>query len=129
MDNHKQHRSELLLGLQQSKSSEQQEKEGFRIRFEALVAQQISRPNFSFTTVLEDFSMSRSTFQRTVKEHYGCSPLAYLKEKRLQLAKELLKQKRGSVSEISYAVGFNSISYFNRAFKARFGKNPSALID
>ncbi len=128
VDNYKQYRTKLLLDLQQFGTSYRTEEEVFRTQFEALVMQQISKPNFSFTSVLEEFSMSRSTFQRTVKEYYGCSPLAYLKEQRLILACKLLKRRKGTVREVSYAVGFNSISYFNRAFKAQFGQNPSSLI-
>ena len=89
--------------------------------------QQIPQPEFSFTDVLGHFAMSRSTFQRAVQKQYGCSPQAYLKKQRLLLAKTLLNQKKGSISEVAYAVGFNSISYFNRAFKAQFGQNPSDL--
>ena len=72
--------------------------------------------------------MSRSSFQRAVKEHYHCSPLAYLKEKRIMLAKDLLKQKKGTIAEVAYAVGFNSVSYFNRAFKEQFGSTPGDLL-
>ena len=102
-------------------------KASFQEQFEALVAQQISQADFSFTAVLDDFSMSRSTFQRAVKKHYACSPQAYLKKQRLLRAQQLLKQHKGSISELAYSVGFNSISYFNRAFKAHFGQTPSDL--
>lgn len=102
-------------------------KSDFEMQFESLVEQKLADPDFSFSEVLSDFAMSRSTFQRSVKEHYNCSPLAYLKEKRLLLAKELLLQKEGSIADVGYAVGFNSISYFNRAFKEQFGKNPTEV--
>ncbi len=120
-----------ILADAQSKESKTIEsatsKSDFELQFESLVEQKLADPEFSFSEVLSDFAMSRSTFQRAVKEHYNCSPLAYLKEQRLLLAKELLDQKEGSIADVGYAVGFNSISYFNRAFKEQFGKNPTEI--
>jgi AraC-like DNA-binding protein len=62
-----------------------------------------------------------------VKETYQCSPQAYIKQIRLTKANDLLQQRQGSISEVAYAVGFNSVSYFNRAYKEQFDKTPSAL--
>jgi AraC-like DNA-binding protein len=35
------------------------------------------------------------------------------------------QHERRKVSEIAYACGFNEISYFNQAFRRRFGATPS----
>ncbi len=117
----------LQKGLVRPKPLSRIEKDSFQEQFEDLVRQQISQSKFSFTKVLTEFAMSRSTFQRTVQKHYACSPQAYLKQQRLLLAKELLEQRKMSVSQVARTVGFNSTSYFNRAFKAQFGKNPSSV--
>jgi AraC-like DNA-binding protein len=45
---------------------------------------------------------------------------------RLDRGAELLREEAGTVSEIAYAVGFNSLSYFSRRFKKHFGTSPSA---
>jgi AraC-like DNA-binding protein len=37
----------------------------------------------------------------------------------------MLETKRGTVSEISYQVGFSSPAYFSRCFKEEFGYTPS----
>jgi AraC-like DNA-binding protein len=36
-----------------------------------------------------------------------------------------LEQQGGNVTEIAFAVGFGSLSYFTRSFKDLFGKSPS----
>jgi len=38
----------------------------------------------------------------------------------------LLKDKNNRISDIAYDVGYESLSTFNRTFKAQYGKSPSA---
>jgi len=44
---------------------------------------------------------------------------------RMQVAASLLQQSTHSISEIAYATGFESISYFSKVFKAEFKQSPS----
>jgi transcriptional regulator GlxA family with amidase domain len=54
----------------------------------------------------------------------GEPPLAYLAAWRLQLAARLLTQGAKPISQIAFAVGYESQAAFNRAFKRRFGLAP-----
>ena len=72
--------------------------------------------------------MSPATFNRTVKRKTGKSPARYLKEYRLNRAKELLINNAGNVSEIAYQTGFSSLSYFSTEFKKAFSFSPSEEI-
>jgi len=49
----------------------------------------------------------------------------YVRNYRLEKAAELLKNKAGTVSEIAYQVGFESLPYFSKVFLDKFGKTPS----
>ncbi len=49
----------------------------------------------------------------------------YLNRVRIQHACQLLEDSRQNISEISYAVGYNDISYFSRVFKKITSKTPS----
>lgn len=68
--------------------------------------------------------MSKGAFCRYFKKHTRKTYLEFLKEVRLQHAAQLLKQGNYSVTEVAFASGFNHLSYFNRLFKAYFGKTP-----
>ena len=68
--------------------------------------------------------MSPSAFSRFFKQHTGRTLMDYLIDIRLGNAARLLVDTSQGISEISYACGFNNLSNFNRAFKARRGYTP-----
>ncbi len=128
LNNRKKLRSKMLLDFEKVETQDDLDKTDFQRQFETLVYQKIPEPDFSFTDVLTDFGMSRSSFQRAVNKEYNCSPIVYLKKQRLTLAKALLKKNEGTIAEVAYACGFNSVSYFNRAFKQQFKATPTSIL-
>jgi AraC-like DNA-binding protein len=56
----------------------------------------------------------------------GSSFQAYLKQRRLQFARALLRSTDLSVTDVAYAAGFHDLSYFGRAYRSRYGMAPSA---
>ncbi|MBM7567282.1 helix-turn-helix transcriptional regulator [Paenibacillus sacheonensis] len=62
---------------------------------------------------------------RLFKQQTGKTPFAYLNELRLNAAAEYLLHSEMSVQQVSQACGFQSIHYFSRSFKQRFGSAPS----
>ena len=57
----------------------------------------------------------------------GTSFSSFVLEQRLMLASKLLRdpsQRWRKISDIATASGFSDISYFNRAFRSRFGATP-----
>ena len=50
----------------------------------------------------------------------------FVNQYRIERAKNLLMQNH-NVSETCYAIGFESISYFNKLFKEITGENPSGF--
>jgi AraC-like DNA-binding protein len=70
-------------------------------------------------------AFSHSHFIRLFKEMYDVVPRVYLSNLRLDHAR-LLLDEGSTVTDACYAVGFQSITTFSRAFKRRVGSSPSA---
>ena len=99
----------------------------WRQRLEQHVAAQLHDPAFGVEALADRMHTERSHLFRRCKELVGMSPSDYLREARLAHAHRLLEAAAGNISEIAYASGFDSLSSFTRAFKARFGTPPSQV--
>lgn len=77
----------------------------------------------------EQVALSTSAFSSLFREVTGRSPYQFLKEFRLDRARELLVDGRLSVTEVSRKVGYASVSHFIKEFRHRFGTTPRAYAD
>ena len=57
--------------------------------------------------------LSRNIFFKWFKEQFGITPLQYINRERLKLAKQLLADKKNSISQVSAQCGFNDTNYFD----------------
>ncbi|MFT5820737.1 MAG: signal transduction histidine kinase/ligand-binding sensor domain-containing protein [Crocinitomix sp.] len=73
----------------------------------------------------EQMALSRSQFARKVKAITGINITQFIREKRLEKAKELLIEGRLNVSEIAFETGFTDPAYFSRIFAKEVGVPPS----
>ncbi len=76
------------------------------------------------SSISESAHFSRYHFLRLFKKTYNKTPHQYLTTKRLDKAKDLLRNSPLSVLEICFAVGFESCASFNSLFKKKVGKTP-----
>jgi AraC family transcriptional regulator len=72
--------------------------------------------------------LTRWHFGRLFRAQVGRSPYRYLTDVRLDRAAELLARGRRGVTEAALEVGFRDLGRFARAFRARHGLAPSALV-
>ena len=71
--------------------------------------------------------MSSAHFSRQFRATFGETPHRYLQRRRLERACALLRNTSLSVTDISYAVGFESLGTFSRTFTRVIGRSPTAF--
>ena len=72
-------------------------------------------------------AMSRSAFATRFALGFGRSPIAFLREVRLRRAARMLEESDLSVADVAKAVGYESRTYFSRAFRAAYGADPQSF--
>lgn len=73
--------------------------------------------------------MSRSAFAASFKSQVGSAPLEYLIQWRMSLARDALRHDTRSISELAFAMGYESESAFSTAFRRVVGSSPKQFRD
>ena len=69
--------------------------------------------------------MSKTTFNRRFKNEIGITPIEYLIEVRIKIAKIMLKRKENTIIDIAMRCGFGSSSHFSTCFQKHVGIAPT----
>ena len=96
-------------------------------RIKKIVEEHLSDEQFGVSELAGELNMSRSNLLRKVRKQSGLSVSQLIRQIRLEHAMELLKNSSMSVSEISYKVGFGSVSYFVKCFGDHYGYPPGEV--
>lgn len=70
-------------------------------------------------------TLSKFHFQRLFTATYGVSPAAYVSQRRVERAQDLLRTANLTVTEVCHAVGFTSLGSFSSRFRELVGETPS----
>jgi AraC-like DNA-binding protein len=70
--------------------------------------------------------LSRYHFIRLFRDMFGCTPGRYLRERRLTRARQLLASSDLPVTDVCFAVGFESLGSFCTLFRRSEGETPIA---
>jgi AraC-like DNA-binding protein len=85
-----------------------------------------SNEELSLKRVARAVNISRNYLSEKFKEVTGVNFVEYVARVRFEKACDLLENPDRRISEIAFAVGFQSLSQFNRIFKKLSGKSPTA---
>jgi len=96
----------------------------FLKKLRLLLDQNIDQPKLQVDFLAEHLCMSPSTLQRKVKKITGKPTVQVVKEYKLRRAQEMVISGYGTLSEIAFKSGFNSLAYFSSCYKDFFGKSP-----
>jgi AraC-like DNA-binding protein len=92
-------------------------------RMRAKILANISTPPI-FEDLAREVGMSRSKLNRLFKQIFGQSIFNYYQSFRMKEAARLLKERRLTVSEVGYTVGFSNLGHFTRVFEEHIGMKP-----
>jgi len=79
----------------------------------------------SLTEVARNIGINATHLSEKFKKITGVKFVNYVSRNRFERACDLLDNVDLHISEIAFAVGFQSLSQFNRVFKRLSGKSPS----
>jgi AraC-like DNA-binding protein len=89
--------------------------------------------HYMFNMTLDRFGYltgrSVATFRRDFKKAFNTTPQKWLTEKRLELAHYEIAEKQRKPIDVYVEAGFENLSHFSYAFKARFGYPPVMLLN
>jgi AraC family transcriptional regulator len=81
----------------------------------------------SIAELAQECGLSRSHFIRAFKASTGRPPYRWLAEQRLRMARELLRDSKLSIADVTQRLGFVNQSHFTRAFAKAYGVTPGAV--
>mgnify|MGYP001023861616 FL=1 len=96
----------------------------FVTQLRKIIQENLGNSEFNVERIGDEIGLSRVQLYRKVKALTGHSPVEMLRKARLMRARHLLRTTEKSVSEVAYAVGFSTPSYFSKCYKDEFGESP-----
>lgn len=99
--------------------------EKFLKKLNDIIDSHINDVNLDVDMIADLMNLSRPTLYRKINGLSNVTPNELIKISRLKKATELILQGDMRIYEIAEAVGFNSQSYFSRAFSKQFNMSPS----
>lgn len=92
----------------------------------SVIENNLDNAEFGVDDLAHEIGMSRPVMYRKIKALTGMSIVEFVRHIKLHKADRLLRSGKYNVSEVMYMIGFNSMSYFSKAFKKEFGYLPKS---
>ena len=92
------------------------------------IEQHLAESDYDIEQLSTEMNMSKSTLYRKIKTMTGMSALDLIRNVKMKRACMMLLSRQQNISEVAYALGFNSPKYFTKCFKEEFGVTPSEYL-
>lgn len=102
--------------------------EDFMKKIVNIIEENMNSPELDAKFVATQLAMSHSVMYKKIKAITNMSFVEFIRDYKLKTAKMLIVEKKFSVSDASYHVGYSDRKYFSKLFKTHFGCAPSEFI-
>jgi signal transduction histidine kinase/ligand-binding sensor domain-containing protein/DNA-binding response OmpR family regulator len=93
-----------------------------------VVEAKMEDPDFNIDAVAGTMAFSRTNFYKKFKSLTTLTPMEFVRDMRLQRAKQYLDAGGHNISEVAYLTGFSNPKYFSTLFKEKYHVSPSDYI-
>lgn len=90
----------------------------------SIVRENYDDTSFNVDLLSQKMGMSRSSFYNKIKAISGQAPADFIRQYRMERAKEFLKLKQYTIAEVAYKTGFSDVKYFRDMFSKKYNKSP-----
>ncbi len=118
---------EILISVQNEITNKLEEEKKSPKHVIQIVKQYIHehyQKDLSLNLLSEQVYLSPGYLSEIFIQETGCGINKYIKNLRMELAKDLLHRTNMKVNDICHTVGYQNLSYFVRSFREHFGASP-----
>ncbi|WMN10905.1 ATP-binding protein [Marivirga salinae] len=99
--------------------------QSFKIKLDNFILKNLKNAKLSNEFLSKKLNLSERNLFRKVRAVTGQTPASYIREIRIQKARELMdNEPQMNISEIAQECGMDNLAHFSQSFKKRFGKTP-----
>jgi signal transduction histidine kinase/ligand-binding sensor domain-containing protein/DNA-binding response OmpR family regulator len=102
--------------------------ERFLLKAMEVVERNMSNPDFDIESFADETGVSRMQLYRKFNALTNMTVKEFVRSIRLKRAAQLLLERKMTVSEVAYAVGFRDLSHFRKCFSREFGMSASEYL-
>ncbi|HEX6049634.1 MAG TPA: two-component regulator propeller domain-containing protein [Gemmatimonadaceae bacterium] len=101
----------------------------FMDKVTGIIERHLPDSDFDVTALSREAGVERSRLFRRTRDLFELAPSDLIRSMRIAAGARLLASRSGTVADVAYAVGFNSVAYFRRCFQEAYGVTPAAYRD
>ncbi|MCH4553114.1 two-component regulator propeller domain-containing protein [Aestuariibaculum lutulentum] len=114
-----------ILGLENESLLDTEK--AFLDRFNQVILEHVIQNKSNINDIYHEIGMSKTSLYRKIKALTGKTVNELIQDIKLEKAYNLIKHSNLNVSQASFEVGFNSVKYFRKLFKEKYGILPSKI--
>lgn len=115
--------------MKREDSPEESIEEKLLLKITEIIEEKLSDSDLNVQKLAELSGFNSKQIYRRIKQLMGCTAVDYIKSIRLKKAALLLAQRKFTVSEVMYMVGYSNPSYFSKCFVEKYGKTPKQYME